>query len=365
MNTVKRCKLLLAALLLGLTMLGTAQAQITAQDFLPESGFYWNPAEPGRGYAIEIQDRFLFITVYTYTEETNSALREALWFFAAGDLTPGQSGNSLVYRFSDEMFISSEGQCLECAFSDSVSTATGRPMNITFTSLTSATLVINGETIPIQRFWYSPSIGDSFNSLLGQWIFAIDCTSDSAAGNCYPSDASIQPFNGDFLELFELSNGSQTTVDGFRSGTAIQASGAYDVSENLYVIVVSETNDEFLAYYFFGTDFGTDRILGFAERFRPGDDLLFNGHLMWGQRISDRTYVEDAFGKQSDNASKDTALPRPGKGSSTLSRSDLQAVDGVDKARREQLAVSLNEMVRELEVRLLSATMDRQRGSEE
>jgi len=290
--------------------------------------------------------------VYTYTEENNPAVREALWFLAAGKLLPGQSGNSLVYTFSNDLLISSAGQCLGCSYVLNETSDTGRAISITFTSLTNARLVIDGEVIPIERFWYSPSIIDTFASLLGQWMFVIDCTDTGAVGNCYPSHAVIQPFNGDIVELFDITSGSETTVDGFRAGTSIEAAAAYDQGENLYVIVVSENNNEFLAYYFFGTDFGTDRILGFAERFEPGDDLLLDGFFMWGQRISDRTYVENEFGIKSTTASTAVRLPRPGATKSTLSRSELQAGKSVDKARLEQLRSSLNQMVRGLELRL-------------
>ena len=355
-----RCTPRVAGFLLAcLVWIGAAEAQIEAQAFLPESGFYWNPDQPGRGYGIEIQDRILFITVYTYTEQNNPAQREPLWFVAAGQLQPGQSGNSLVYQFSDQLLISSAGQCLECDFVNNATTETGRPISIVFTSLTQASLMINGEVIPIQRFWYAPSILDAYQSLLGQWMFTIDCTASGATGNCYPSHATLQPFNGDIIELINLSDGNQTTVDGFRAGTTLEAAAAYDPIENLYVIVVAESSNEFLAYYFFGADFGTDRILGFAERFAPGDNLTMNGFLMWGQRISDRTYVQELFGVKSDASLKSAPLPRPGASKSTLTRSELQTGDHVDQARRQQITARLNQMVRRLEQQLASVSGER------
>ena len=41
--------------------------------FTPENGFYWNPAEPGRGYNIEIQDNFLALTVYAFAANGQAA----------------------------------------------------------------------------------------------------------------------------------------------------------------------------------------------------------------------------------------------------------------------------------------------------
>ena len=50
---------LLAGLMLIIT--AAATAEVRTQAFLPESGFYYNPQQPGRGYAIEVQDRSLFM----------------------------------------------------------------------------------------------------------------------------------------------------------------------------------------------------------------------------------------------------------------------------------------------------------------
>ncbi|HHL32719.1 MAG TPA: hypothetical protein ENJ41_09035, partial [Oceanospirillales bacterium] len=54
-------------LLITMVLFITAQAQA----FTPESGFWWNPDESGSGYAIEIQDNFLFMTLYVYDEAGN------------------------------------------------------------------------------------------------------------------------------------------------------------------------------------------------------------------------------------------------------------------------------------------------------
>jgi hypothetical protein len=37
-----------------------------AAAFFPEPGFYWNTGESGTGYAIELQDNFLFLATYSY-----------------------------------------------------------------------------------------------------------------------------------------------------------------------------------------------------------------------------------------------------------------------------------------------------------
>ncbi|MEM9302536.1 MAG: hypothetical protein AAGE01_10520, partial [Pseudomonadota bacterium] len=67
-----------------LLCLGTAAtAEVTVQAYAPEPGFYWNPNQPGRGYAIEVQDRTLFISAYVFTNEADPSSRTPIWYTAA------------------------------------------------------------------------------------------------------------------------------------------------------------------------------------------------------------------------------------------------------------------------------------------
>ena len=58
-----------------------------AEAFTPESGFWWNPNESGSGYAIEIQDNYLFVALYVYDEVTG----DPIWYTAGTFL----QGNAL------------------------------------------------------------------------------------------------------------------------------------------------------------------------------------------------------------------------------------------------------------------------------
>ena len=62
-----------------ITTLLFASAQLKA--FTPESGFWWNRNETGSGYAIEIQDNYLFVALYVYDQAGNP-----IWYTAGATL---------------------------------------------------------------------------------------------------------------------------------------------------------------------------------------------------------------------------------------------------------------------------------------
>ncbi len=341
-------------ILLGLGMWMTAAtAQVITQAYEPESGFYWNPNQPGRGYAIEVQDRQVFLTLYVYTEEANPALREPLWFSAIGNLTASTAG-TLTYQFNDELVFSEDGQCLNCEFREPISTFTGRPLSLTFNGLTTGQLVIDGEVIPIQRFWYSPSIDDPFLAMQGQWAIVTDCTAP-INNNCFPSDLTVQPFEADLLTLdVVLGSGTDSSTEGVRAGTNIEVAGDYDPELNLFIIVVAETGTEFLAYVIFGEDFGTTNFSGIAERFTPGGEIFGDGFPMFGRKISDRTFTEtlSPVAKATPESSSASPMSRSKANALTLlnaiKASTTGAVNSVEATKAQRIA-GVGPMLRKLE----------------
>ena len=312
-----------------LIMVSTGFAEVPTQAFLPESGFYWNPDQPGRGYAIEVQDRSVFMTAYVYSEESNPSNRAPLWFSAAG-LVSRQGGSQVTYRLNSELAYSGEGQCLNCPYVAPVTENTGRNLTITFTSPITASMVIDGEAIELVRFWYSNSISSPIFAMFGQWMVVTDYTD---------VDTSSLPFDGDLLEMgFLGSSDGQDTAEGFRGGTAIPVVGTYSDVDDFYVIVVAENTNRYLAYYFTGIQFGTSHFYGLAERFTPGANLTGNGFPAQGQRISDRTHTESVLQAKRvipDGPVSERPVRRPGD----------KSLPGISAER-------LNKMVRQLESQL-------------
>lgn len=268
---------ILTAMLLLLICAGV-QAQVPKPAFVPEDGLYWNPDQPGRGYSIEIQDRYLFIVTYVYSEQTNSTNRDPFWYFAGAPVNDR-------FDFSSRLKLNIGGQCLDCNYVDAETITTSRRVNIEFQDATHAILNIDGEVIPIERFWFSPSISGLIESLLGQWKLVVDYS--EALDDAFPFEADIIVFDDtQFVE------GSFEAV-GIEPTTGLAAAGAYDDDQEVYIWVVERTDDLFQAYYFFREDFGTNRFSGFAERFYAGDDLTGQGFPVDGFRTADRTFVED------------------------------------------------------------------------
>ena len=107
----------------------------------PGSGYWWNPAEPGRGFVIEIQGSQIFMAGFLY-----AASGAATWVASSGAMTsPTQySGSLITYK---------GGQTLVGTYQ--TATLSSPPLGniaINFTSDTTGTVTWPGGTIPIQRF---------------------------------------------------------------------------------------------------------------------------------------------------------------------------------------------------------------------
>jgi len=137
--------------------------------FQPRTGHWWNPAESGRGFNIDVQDGVLVVAIYTY-----QAGGAAQWYLASGPMT--NSGKN----FTGTLDKYQGGQCISCSYS-------GRPslvgndgtISISFTSETTATVTLpGGRTTNIQP--YNFGFGDPPQGLLGEWVFVHDESSTLA-----------------------------------------------------------------------------------------------------------------------------------------------------------------------------------------
>lgn len=150
MNTSRK---ILAAVLLLLCSFGT-QAQLLAP---PLSGFFWNPAEPGKGWALDVQDDLVFVAHYTFQPGSAASV-----FYT----TVGR-WDYVNRRFSGDLFEFTGGPCLTCGPSQptprSLGTATFQFLNRDQGSIT-----FQGRTTPIVRFLYGYA-PESRSILQGVW----------------------------------------------------------------------------------------------------------------------------------------------------------------------------------------------------
>lgn len=109
----------------------------------PQAGWWWNPAEGGRGYSIEIQNNTMFLAAYMYDDSGNP-----IWY-ASG---PTAMTNPNTYQGTWQQY--GNGQSMNGAYkSASVVNANVGAVTINFNSTTTAILTLpDGKQISIQRY---------------------------------------------------------------------------------------------------------------------------------------------------------------------------------------------------------------------
>ena len=106
----------------------------------PQSGWWWNADEPGRGYFIEVKNGRFYTASYVYD---NSG--DAVWYVTG----PGNtSGNTLPGTLS----VYNGGQTLTGAYRTPAGPRSIGSMNITFSDSTHGTITWPGGTVPITRY---------------------------------------------------------------------------------------------------------------------------------------------------------------------------------------------------------------------
>lgn len=212
----------------GSAVRAAANATAGVVSAIPQSGVWWNPAESGRGYVIEIRDGKLNFGGYLYDESGR-----ATWV-ASG---PAAMLSNTSYSGTLESF--SGGQTLTSAYKAPTGRTPLGNVSIQFTSQTTATLTWPGGTVPIQRFRFNDNSGAStgFMPEAGVWWnpaesgrgFAIEVQNGSIYVAGFMYDATGNPtwhlaggplsasntFSGSFVQFA----GGQTLAGAYRQAT--------------------------------------------------------------------------------------------------------------------------------------------------
>jgi hypothetical protein len=210
--------------------------------YSPASGMWWNPAESGRGYNIDVQNGTMVVTAYVYTSSGT-----ATWFLAAG---PYDNATS---TFTTSLNAFSGGQCFGCSYSNPTSMG-GGPLSIVFTSPETATMTFPGGSTQIQHEIYG--YANKTDYFLGEWAFTLN-TSGLLSTQWVV-------FNGHYT-------GSDGTVyasgqeDGV-SGTA--ALGLYDAADNVFIVAIADNVGYSFEYLFQEGD--DRRMLGLGTIYSSG-----------------------------------------------------------------------------------------------
>lgn len=328
---------------------------LPAHAFTPESGWWWNPEESGRGFNIEIQNNKVLIAVYVY--EPNG---RPVWYLAQGTLRGyGGGGEPTPYVYG-ELERYEHGQCIGCPYP-------GRPeideefdgsIRIDFDSRTSAEITWgDGSTAPIQRHNFALfNLGEPRERMLGEWRMVVDFS---------PQNDDLAFWSGDALVFDQiLTDDRGPFIDGYRRFSRFHNSNDIEDPGNAageltgtaagggparYTIVVHNSTDPdewWLAYYL---QVGIDAFEGIAEVYCEECNPTGEGVPVRGWRSASRKFVTDGAGpaKQAVKSAAGgdaggirvpegmVAAPRAGlKSVESLTGDRQAAADAVQAARR-------------------------------
>lgn len=125
----------------------------------PDVGWWWNPAQGGRGYSIEVQNNFMFFAGYLYNADGS-----ATWYVAQG---PYDNNNN---TFTGQLLAFGGGPCITCAFTQATQRPSPGTITLVFSTPKTGTLTWPGGSFPITRFIYG--VGERARRFAGRWAFS-------------------------------------------------------------------------------------------------------------------------------------------------------------------------------------------------
>lgn len=270
---------------------------LPAQAFTPETGWWWNPDESGRGFNIEVQDNRISIAAYVYEEDGSP-----VWLLAAGFLRGyGGDGPPAPYFFSKNLYRFEDGQCIGCPYSapEQIKDDAGT-IRVDFTSRTTGVITWDdGSTTPIQR--HNFALGNQREKMLGEWRMVVDFSSETEEGYAF--------WSGDAL-IFDVikSDNLGPYFDGYRRYSRFHysgdkddpgnAAGDYSPDSGIHTIVVHNSTDPdrwWMAYYL---TVGINGVEGVAEVYCEDENdsecgADGRGVPVRGWRSASRTFVQN------------------------------------------------------------------------
>ncbi|MCM2329295.1 MAG: hypothetical protein NDI88_15560, partial [Lysobacter sp.] len=119
----------------------TVPGSLVCEPGPPETGWWWNPAEDGRGFSLEVQGNNIFFAAFLYDVSGRST-----WYVSTGPVSLDGS------YYSGDLLSASGGQTLGGAYPGFPTLASVGRVTITFNNSSTGTVVWPGGTVPIQRF---------------------------------------------------------------------------------------------------------------------------------------------------------------------------------------------------------------------
>jgi len=184
----------------------------------PQTGWWWNPAESGRGFFVESQNGVTFIGAYLYNADGR-----AVWYVAGGK-------NGDPYNYTGPLYNMSSGQTLFGPYATPVGPNTVGTITVHFSDNTHGTVTWPGGTVAIERhvfgtgdaafkpytgWWWNPAESGSGYSIevQGNNLFVVGFSYDGSGRPVWYFSAgpmsTASTYHGDVLQF-----GNGQTIDG-------------------------------------------------------------------------------------------------------------------------------------------------------
>lgn len=282
----------------------------------PQDGYWWNPAESGRGFTIETQGEIVAVTHYVYDTQGRAIFQQTAgtWNAAAGELVTG------LLSFSG-------GQCIGCAYTAPTATNLGNA-TLRFTNTISGEIIYpNGTRVAISRYDYGyPAPEDK---LLGTWNTAWFGLTSEFANFFYLSAR---------CTTCTTPNTVQGVLERTRSGRPVVAA----FNNGIYLILIDSTTSFWELYYMIAEP---DRLQGvgctYAKGSTPPPITSCTG-LAEGTRAHSLVHAQSIYGlskaRRNDPAARAVEMARE----AALRASKAEALQGIaseitDRVSAEEL----------------------------
>ncbi|MBI1890295.1 MAG: hypothetical protein HYS18_06610 [Burkholderiales bacterium] len=228
MHLIRRALLFVCSSIFFLSISGGAYA------VTPQSGWWWNPAEGGRGFTIEAQNGNIFFAAYLY-----DASGRATWYAAGPAAMSGSTFTAPLRTYLN-------GQTLTGAYRAPSGTVDNGNVSITFSDDSHGTLSWAGGTVPIQRYdivtngasvtapagtpqagwWWNPAEGGrgfSIEIQNGTMFLAGYMYDDFGNPIWYASGPTAMASTSNYQGTWQQYGDGQTLTGGYRSASVVNS----------------------------------------------------------------------------------------------------------------------------------------------
>jgi len=226
------------------TLLATWLSASSAFASLPDSGWYFNAAQSGRGFNIEIQNNALFLAGFIYDASGNP-----IWVVSGGVM-------SSDHTYSGAAYMTANGQPLGGAYNAPTNVPFGTA-TVTWSTTTSATITINGYSFAVSRELFGVDFNSITQPLLGELSFV------EGAFGLYFGDRIM------FTETRTSSTGPYAAGRSSGGSASRIAVGSYSPGLNKWTILLDSSTSYY--EYFVLTFDGANIVEGTASTFLKTD----------------------------------------------------------------------------------------------